>query len=90
VEEVKDVLDQTAQVNTGALQEISRLSSDSIKISTEALRRGNGALGRVLRHTAELARWKADHEPDPTNIRAAELAERDYAEHQAEQELNPL
>lgn len=38
-----------------------------------------------LTRVAELARWKADHEPSPENIRAAELAEKRLKEHDEKQ-----
>lgn len=88
VEDVKDVLDANAKIDAAKLDELGRISTESLKVSGEALRVGNGILLRSLQHTAELARWKADSTPaerpeSKQYRREAELAEKAVQEHLA-------
>lgn len=45
----------------------------------------NSGWGVQLKLGADLSRWKADREPTPENVKAAELAEKTLLDHDAKQ-----
>jgi hypothetical protein len=77
-EEVKSDLRESSKQRDIKLDNLATVAN-----KTHTLVNSNMAV--QLKKAAELSRWKANHEPTEENIKAAELAEQLYSEHQSKQ-----
>lgn len=78
VEEVKTSLAKAGQkidARADSLQAVTTATHELV----------NGTATRALRRVADLARWKADREPTPSNLQDALEAEQEVAAHAARQ-----
>lgn len=73
-EKAKTLVTQNAEV-TGKLDDILTINTDQTVKLNKVHTLVNGPHRAAVRKVAELARWKADREPTPENIKAAVVAE---------------
>jgi hypothetical protein len=85
VEEVKTALGEKDTSTTIVLNEIVKTGEQNVTMGKRNHQLLNSGHGLILKSNAELARWKADKENTPEYIAAAELAEKQYRDHEAKQ-----
>ncbi len=78
VSEVKTTLEDTSAQTIKTLDEIAQVGKDTHTLV-------NSAMGSQKRLLAVTARALADRDPNPINIKAAEVAEEEYRQHQVKQ-----